>query len=266
MEKLHQTAECNVLVVVLPNGKEVSVLKVRIKFRKYGVMKFIGHLDVMRYFQKVMRRAEIPIAFTQGFSPHMIMSFAQPLGIGITSDGEYLDIELKEPIASKKAVSQLNAVMVEGMDVVSFVQISEDKKESGMTITAAADYRVYLLESNQTSDLRKAIPAEWQNAIPGFLAQEQIVVWKKTKRSEKEVDIKPMIYDMKADNDSIYLFLATGSEQNLKPDLVMDTFLKYMGLNPEETPLHYHRLDVYARSEEKLVPLEALGKEISESI
>ena len=61
-------------------------------------MKFIGHLDVMRYFQKVMRRADIPIAFTGGFSPHMIMSFANPLGVGLTSDGEYFDIELTEPL------------------------------------------------------------------------------------------------------------------------------------------------------------------------
>ena len=69
-------------------------MKIRIKFRKYGVMKFIGHLDIMRFFQKVMRRADIPIAFTGGFSPHMIMSFANPLGVGVTSDGEYFDIEL----------------------------------------------------------------------------------------------------------------------------------------------------------------------------
>ena len=77
-------------------------MKARIKFRKYGALRFIGHLDVMRYFQKVMRRAEIPIAFTGGFSPHMIMSFASPLGIGLESDGEYLDIELTEPIKSNE--------------------------------------------------------------------------------------------------------------------------------------------------------------------
>ena len=59
-------------------------------------MRFIGHLDVMRYFKKAIRRAEIPIAFTTGYSPHMIMSFAQPLGIGLTSDGEYFDIEFTE--------------------------------------------------------------------------------------------------------------------------------------------------------------------------
>ena len=58
------------------------MLKVRIKFAKHGVMKFIGHLDVMRYFQKALRRAEIEVKFSEGMSPHMIMSFAAPLGVG----------------------------------------------------------------------------------------------------------------------------------------------------------------------------------------
>ena len=59
-------------------------MRIRIKFRKYGVMRFIGHLDIMRYFQKAMRRANIDIAYSEGFSPHQIMSFAAPLGVGIT--------------------------------------------------------------------------------------------------------------------------------------------------------------------------------------
>lgn len=231
------------------------MLKARIKFRKYGCMKFIGHLDVMRFFQKVMRRADIPIAFSGGYSPHMIMSFAQPLGIGLTSDGEYLDIELTEPIDSKEAVARMNAVSVEGIEMVSMVQISEEKKASGMTITAASDYQVFLLESGKSSDVRRKIPSEWKESWEKFLSQEQILVWKKTKKSEKEVDIKPMIYgsEMFPLQD-----LATGSEQNLKPDLVMETFLKYIG--QEDAPLFYNRLDVYARDEAgKLVPLEALG-------
>ena len=214
------------------------MLKARIKFRKYGCMKFIGHLDVMRFFQKVMRRADIPIAFSGGYSPHMIMSFAQPLGIGLTSDGEYLDIELTEPIDSKEAVARMNA--------------------SGMTITAASDYQVFLLESGKSSDVRRNIPSEWKESWEEFLSQEQILVWKKTKKSEKEVDIKPMIYGSEIKKEYLYLYLATGSEQNLKPDLVMETFLKYIG--QEDTPLFYNRLDVYARDEAgKLVPLEALG-------
>ena len=58
------------------------MMKIRIKFRKYGTMKFIGHLDVMRYFQKAIRRSEVNIRYSEGFSPHQIMSFAAPLGVG----------------------------------------------------------------------------------------------------------------------------------------------------------------------------------------
>lgn len=250
-------------------------MKARIKFRKYGVMRFIGHLDVMRYFQKVMRRAQIPIAFTGGYSPHMIMSFAQPLGVGVTSDGEYLDIELTGPIASAQAVAQMNEVMAEGIEVVSFTEIPEEKKYSGMTITAAADYRVTFLESGTSADLICPVPERFKAQAAPFLSQDEIRVLKATKRSEKEVDIKPMIYDMQVEDGDIRLFLAAGSENNLKPDLVMDAFFQFCGAEKEAYPLHFHRMDVYAKnpaaSEDArethvkgagLVTLESLGKEI----
>ena len=158
-------------------------MKVRIKFRKYGALRFIGHLDVMRFFQKAMRRAEIPIAFTAGYSPHMIMSFANPLGIGLSSDGEYFDIELSGPISSKEAVRRLNEAMVEGMEVVSFRQIAEEKKMTGMAIVAAADYR--------TTVKKGVFPADWAEQIAAFMAQPEIRILKETKRSANEVDIKP---------------------------------------------------------------------------
>ena len=78
-------------------------------------MKFIGHLDIMRYFQKAIRRADIDIAYSEGFSPHMIMSFAAPLGVGLTSEGEYVDLQVNSCESSKAAVEALNGVMVEGM-------------------------------------------------------------------------------------------------------------------------------------------------------
>lgn len=160
-------------------------MKARVKFRKYGVMRFIGHLDVMRFFQKAIRRAGIPIAYTGGYSPHMIMSFAQPLGVGITSDGEYLDIELRDEIDSEDAVQRLNEVMVEGIDVVDFCRISDDKKSSGMTIVTAAGYRAVLLESAKSADITKECPDSWQMKIEEFVNQKNIVVLKSTKRSEK---------------------------------------------------------------------------------
>ena len=79
--------------------------KIRIRFRKWGCMKYIGHLDMMRYFQKVMRRADVDIRYSEGFSPHQIMSFAAPLGVGITSDGEYLDIEVHSTKSSAEMIA-----------------------------------------------------------------------------------------------------------------------------------------------------------------
>lgn len=105
-------------------------MRIRIKFRKYGVMRFIGHLDIMRYFQKAMRRANIDIAYSEGFSPHQIMSFAAPLGVGITSDGEYLDIEAKSTKSTQESIAALNAVMVDGIEITQYVALRQDEKKS----------------------------------------------------------------------------------------------------------------------------------------
>lgn len=135
-------------------------MKARIKFRKYGSLRFIGHLDVMRFFQKVMRRADIPIAFSGGYSPHMIMSFANPLGIGLTSDGEYFDIELTEAVNSADAVRRMNeACQIEGIEIVSIRRIAEEKKMTGMTILAGADY----LTSVRKEHFRRAGKNDFQN-------------------------------------------------------------------------------------------------------
>ena len=205
-------------------------------------MKFIGHLDIMRYFQKAIRRAEIPIAFTSGYSPHMIMSFANPLGVGLTSDGEYFDIELTESIASKEAVRRLNEQMVDGMEIVSFVQIPDDKKSKGMSIVAGADYLSSVKNGSLPEDLAEKLEA--------FYAQNEICVVKKTKKSEKEVDIRPMIYKLECRDGKIYMRVAAGSVQNLKPELVTEAFVRYLGMDAEEVTFTHHRLETFAESEE----------------
>ena len=82
-------------------------MKVRIKFSKEGSVKFIGHLDIMRYFQKAIRRADIDIAYSGGFNPHQIMSFAAPLGVGQTSESEYFDIELHTAPSMEELVERI---------------------------------------------------------------------------------------------------------------------------------------------------------------
>ena len=239
-------------------------MKVRIKFKKDGSLRFIGHLDVMRFFQKVMRRAQIPIAFTAGYNPHMIMSFASPLGIGLTSQGEYFDIELAGHISSAEAVRRMNAVTAEGMEVISFRQIAEEKKMTGMAIASAADYLV-------DCKCRENGAVFTQERITGFLGQQEIVVTKQTKRSEQEADIRPLIYQMELTKEGIYLQLAAGSAQNLKPELVMSALCRFAGIDEASMTWTRRRLEMYAdlTSEEeraegirKLVTLEALGKDI----
>ena len=226
-------------------------MKARIKFRKNGVMKFIGHLDIMRYFQKAIRRAEIPIAFTSGYSPHMIMSFANPLGVGLTSDGEYFDIELTESIASKEAVRRLNEQMVDGMEIVSFVQIPDDKKSKGMSIVAGADYLSSVKNGSLPEDLAEKLEA--------FYAQNEICVVKKTKKSEKEVDIRTMIYKLECRDGKIYMRVAAGSVQNLKPELVVEAMCNEAGVPFNRYDYRIHRLETYMGEKEELQPLSASG-------
>ena len=233
-------------------------MKARIKFRKYGALRFIGHLDVMRFFQKVMRRADIPIAFTTGYSPHMIMSFANPLGIGLTSDGEYFDIELREAVNSLEAVRRMNEACVEGIEVLSICRISDEKKMTGMTILAGADY---------LSTLRKGeLPSDWKDSFVRFMGQPEIRILKQTKRSEKEVDIRPMIYESRLREDGVFVRLASGSAENLKPELMLEAFFKNSGQEWDPFSFRVHRLELYAWDGEEdnrnLLSLDAVGEDI----
>ena len=252
-------------------------MKVRVKFSKQGNMKFIGHLDVMRYFQKAIRRAGIDIAYTEGLSPHMIMSFASPLGVGLTSDAEYMDIELRTPVSSREAIDALNRVGVEGITVTGFYEMPEGKANKAMTLVAAADYLVRFRARYEPDKI------DLPSAVEEFYAQDEILVWKRTKKSEKEVDIRPMIYEMRYVPDAVFLRLASGSAANLKPELVMDTMLGRYGIKPSPFAYEINRCELYADTgseklqhpaehdseteyeagaERVLTPLGALGREI----
>ena len=227
-------------------------MRVRVKFSKSGVMKFIGHLDVMRYFQKAIRRADIDIAYTEGFSPHMILSFAAPLGVGLTSNGEYADIMLKTPISSAEAVRRLNDVMVEGMEIVSFREIPDEKASNAMSLVAEADYTVIFREGMEP-------PAGWEEKLLAFYEKPSILVTKKTKKSEREMDLKPLIYALSVSDGKIFMTLSTGSTDNIKPELVMEAFCREIGYDLPAFALLINREEVYAEGH---VSLEDLGKDI----
>lgn len=226
-------------------------MKVRIKFAKRGVMKFIGHLDVMRFFQKAFRRAEVDIAYTAGYSPHQILSFAAPLGVGLTSEGEYLDIEVHSTESSAIMVERLNRAMADGMEVLSFKKLADDSKNA-MSIVAVADYRLAFREGYEPENME-----EFQQELEEFYGQESIVVLKTSKKSQREVDLKPLIYEMRMEGDTVFMKVATGSADNVKPELVMETLYHRMGKEYSPFTFQITRLEVYTGD---LIPLEELGE------
>ncbi len=246
-------------------------MRIRIKFRKNGVMRFIGHLDIMRYFQKAMRRADIDIAYSEGFSPHQIMSFAAPLGVGVTSDGEYFDIEANSTSSSEESIRALNQTMAEGMEVVSYVALREGAKKA-MTAVAAADYIVYFRKQEDFTqpEIREMIQTYYSD-------RDKIEIVKQSKKSERVVDLKPLIYGFEPYEDmspsvnvlselgyrnGFFLRLCTGSTDNIKPELVLQDFYAYFGKNYDPFNLQIHRLEVYERTEDGLSPLYMAGDEI----
>lgn len=232
-------------------------MKVRIKFSKEGPMKFVGHLDTMRYFQKAVRRAELPVAYSEGFSPHMIMSFAAPLGVGITSVGEYFDMELRETVPTAEIERRLNETMVSGIQVISARRVEDGKASKAMSLVAAADYLVEFREGREPE-------AGWQEHLLEFYRQDSIMVLKKTKKNEKEIDIKPLIYRLELQDNKIFLTLASASANYTKPELVLDTFFAWMKWEMEPFSYMVQRCEVYAdlgaEGKLQLVPLQDLGE------
>lgn len=233
-------------------------MKVRIKFSKYSSMIFIGHLDMMRYFQKAMRRAEIDISYSQGFNPHQIMSFAAPLGVGIYSNGEYVDIQVESATTSKDMMDALNGVMAEGVEVLSVKKLPDDAKNA-MASVAAASYTVRFREGYEPS-------FDYRSAFEKFQAKKSIMITKQTKKSEKELDLAPSIYEMKLTEDGIYLMVDASSAGNIKPGLVMEAFYKENGAELGQFDLIITREDTYLEvsknGKKEFCPLDAIGEEI----
>lgn len=237
-------------------------MKIRIKFSKTGCVKFLGHLDVMHYFQKAMRRAKVDIKYSEGFSPHQIMSFASPLSLGHTTCGDYLDIEVDSVDSSMEMLKRLNNTMAEGFEVLSFRKLPDDSK-TAMSLVAACDYEVSFREGYAPDNLD-----EFLKEFTEFISQDEINVVKQTKKSEKLINIKPLIYDIRINDNTIFLKLASGSIDNLKPELVIKAFYDFKHMELAPFTLLIHRTEMYAdtgvEGNRVLVALEDLGEDIYE--
>lgn len=218
-------------------------------------MKFISHLDVMRYFQKVIKRADIDIAYSAGFNPHQIMSFASPLGLGHTSEAEYVDIEVHSTLKTNEALNILNKVSVPDMEILSY-KLLPDGATKAMTLVAAAEYFVKIREG-YVPDFNL------DNAINDFMSKDSIVVTKETKKGTKEVNLIPLIYEFRKEADGYFIKLAAGSVDNLKPELVFSTIYDINNSILPEFALMLERREIYGYDENGILKsLESFGDDI----
>lgn len=232
-------------------------MKLRVKFRKYGAVRFIGHLDVMRFFQKAIRRAQLDVAYTGGYSPHQIMSFAAPLGVGLTSNGEYMDIELNSITSSQDIRKRLNAASVPGIEIVS-AKLLPENAGNAMASVAAASYTVCFREGREpVCD----IPSE----LKKFLERETILITKQTKKGTRELDLKAGIHELNWDGKAFYMLVNASSSGNIKPVQIIEALLAQCGEALKENALLVNREELFTdlggESSPKLVPLDSIGYE-----
>ncbi len=181
---------------------------VRVRFTKTGRAKYISHLDLMRTMTRVLRRAGIPLWYTEGFSKHPYITFAAPLSLGYEGLCEYMDFRLEEAMPMDEIVSRLNENMPEGITVIG---------------AAPAVMKVGKIAASRW---QIRLDASAHDAVKRVLEQESIEVQKRTKKKTfKTIDIKPAIREaeLSCDGDfcTLLVTLPTGSDQAVNPSLML---------------------------------------------
>ena len=215
----------------------------RLKFKKEGPVRFIGHLDLMRTMQKTFRRANLPIAYSEGFNPHQIFSFATALAVGVSSEAEYMDLRLTETVPKEVVIAAVNGAAPPGILVVDGV-VLQDKEPKAMAALVAADYRITMNS-----------PVISQSMVNAFMSRKEAVVKKKNKKGKiNDFDLKPGIYTIVLEENILTMKLATGSSLNIKPEMVLEFMLGEAGETYNRGDFSFHRTELY-QDDKGLKPL-----------
>ncbi len=191
---------------------------VRMMFEKQGRAKYISHLDLNRTMIRAVRRAGIPIWYTEGFNRHPYITFAAPLSLGFESVAELMELKLTEDMPFDEVTDRMNAAMPEGLRVVETFEAVKKVRELN-----SAEYIIIL-----------DVAAEMVTAL---LAQPEILVEKRTKKKEmKTIDIRPAFADAVVtpteNGCELKVTLPCNSENTVNPTLFVTALEKQMGTLP----------------------------------
>ena len=222
----------------------MSNIKMRLCFSKQGALRFIGHLDFLRVFQQTIRRAGVPAAFSQGFNPHLLISFALPLPLGMESVHDYADLTLEKEMCHNEIVKRLNAVAPDGLWIYNAYP-AENK------VASVVSHASYTFENERMfTDAQPETGAKLQSAIKEIFASASIIVPKKTKNGIQDTDIRPDIFDIWVEGfpdggGHVLLYLSAGSSRFLNPITVLKFLFEKANYDMAVSPISIKRADLY---------------------
>lgn len=225
-------------------------MRKRVRFSKQGNMKYIGHLDMQRLIQRVLRKVNVPLAYSQGYNPHPLISFAQPLSLGFTSHSEYMDMVLKEDIDHEKFLEEVNASLPEDVVFTEITTLPEGAKKA-MAAVEAACYDIVLEDE---------LPLE---KMEEFFKQEEILVEKLTKKKRKKtIDLKPYIIELELKSNKEIRLKCSAGNNNLKPKLLFEALYTYCGETCNFNVVKVDRQDLFTTAEDgQFISLSQVGSE-----
>ncbi|SEW17296.1 radical SAM-linked protein [Ruminococcaceae bacterium KH2T8] len=189
----------------------------RTRFARSGALSFIGHLDLMKVFERAIRRAELPILYTQGYNPRPMLVFALPLGVGIDTTGDWMDAAMAVPIPAEEFVEKVSAQLPDDLKILDCISIDEPERSLMSVVT----YAEYTIEA----------PGITAPAMKLF-ARETVEIEKKNKKGKMvSTDIRPLMVKPFEDSteDKVHVMVSAGSQSNLRPDVFLKAVCKYEG-------------------------------------
>lgn len=230
-----------------------TLMLVRMKYSKTSAGRFMSHLDLLRTIERTFRRAGLPLAFSEGFNPHPKISFGSALAVGVTSDGEYLDVELREETALDFLESKLKAASPSGIEIINVVKLDQRNQSLTAQINMAGYLvKVPLAQEMDTHTLQKFISL--------VMAQPSLCIVREGKKGIRQVDIRKGIYhlegEIKKDEMIILMKVQIGSEGNVRPEEVVEILRKTGEIHLREG-MQIHRLGLFILNGEEIkTPLE----------
>lgn len=225
---------------------------IRAKYNKEDDMILISHLDLQRLLQRAFKRAKINISYSEGFNPHPKMSYGNALGLGIESQGEYVDIEIEDDIDAKEFLERINAQLPQGIKFLKAKEI-DPKTPSLASVIAYGEYIFHI-------DLEKPLSKEFvKSRVLNLIRSKEIIITKKNKKGKiVEVNIRPLIknFDMVNLEEEKVTFvstIATGSKSNLNINILIAQVMDMLYLDSDPREVGILRRDLYAVENGELV-------------